>query len=70
MHDNDNKGSISYNEFCAWLGSSIEPTETFFFRHDSKKNPGFEVSFQKGIEKREPNQLKVSGILSLKNLKQ
>jgi len=30
---------LSYNDFVAWLGNSIEPTETFFFRHDSKKNP-------------------------------
>jgi Ca2+-binding EF-hand superfamily protein len=30
---------LNYNDFCAWLGVSIEPTETFFFRHDSKKNP-------------------------------
>lgn len=33
------KNRVNYNDFCAWLGPSIEPTETFFFRHDSKKNP-------------------------------
>ena len=30
---------VNYREFCAWLGSSIEPTEAFYFRHDSQKNP-------------------------------
>lgn len=35
-----NLGSrISYNDFCAWLGSSVEPAQSFYFRHDSKKNP-------------------------------
>ena len=38
------KTRINYNDFVSWLGSSIEPTETFFFRHDSKKNPQFEVN--------------------------
>jgi hypothetical protein len=26
---------IFYKDFCSWLGSSIEPTEAFYFRHDS-----------------------------------
>ena len=30
---------VSYAKFCAWLGASIEPTEAFYFRHDSQKNP-------------------------------
>lgn len=30
---------IYYKDFCAWLGSAIEPTEAFYFRHDSQKNP-------------------------------
>ena len=30
---------LYYRDFCAWLGSTIEPTEGFYFRHDSKKNP-------------------------------
>lgn len=33
------KTKITYNDFCAWFGNSIEPKEGFFFRHDSKKNP-------------------------------
>jgi len=31
--------SITYNDFCTWLGGSVEPTEAFYFRHDSNKNP-------------------------------
>lgn len=27
--------AIGYAKFCAWLGPSIEPTEAFYFRHDS-----------------------------------
>ena len=45
MHTTKPKTHINYNDFCAWLGNSIEPTETFIFRHDSKKNPQFEVNF-------------------------
>jgi len=26
---------VYYKDFCAWLGNSIEPTEAFYFRHDS-----------------------------------
>lgn len=39
LHTKGRKTRVNYNDFCGWLGSSIEPTETFFFRHDSKKNP-------------------------------
>jgi len=38
------KTEINYNDFCVWLGSTIEPTEGFYFRHDSKKNPQYEVN--------------------------
>jgi hypothetical protein len=30
---------INYSAFSAWVGKDIEPTENFYFRHDSKKNP-------------------------------
>ena len=49
------KTKVYYKDFCAWLGSSIEPTEGFFFRHDSKKNPQFEINLMKNIENRGPN---------------
>lgn len=30
---------INYTDFCRWFGAVIEPTEAFYFRHDSQKNP-------------------------------
>ena len=44
------KTKVYYKDFCSWLGSSIEPTEGFYFRHDSKKNPQYEINFARGIE--------------------
>ena len=70
LHTKELKTRLNYNDFCAWLGNSIEPTETFFFRHDSKKNPQFEVSLQKNIAKNEPNQQTVSSIMTRNNLKE
>ena len=64
------KTRVTYNDFCAWLGSAIEPTETFFFRHDSKKNPQFEVNLRRNLEKNQPNQQAVSGIITQGNLKE
>lgn len=32
---------VSYADFVSWLGSSIQPTENFYLRHDSKKNPQY-----------------------------
>ena len=46
LHTKGMKTRVNYNDFCGWLGKSIEPTETFFFRHDSKKNPQFEVNLR------------------------
>jgi len=56
LHTKGLKTRVNYNDFCAWLGNSIEPTETFIFRHDSKKNPQFEVNLRRNVEKNEPNQ--------------
>ena len=60
---------INYNDFCAWLGSAIEPTETFYFRHDSKKNPQFEISFRKNVEKNLPSHRNASEVLTRNHLK-
>ena len=30
---------LYYKDFCSWMGNIIEPTEAFYFRHDSQKNP-------------------------------
>lgn len=32
-------GEIDFKDFCKWMGTVIEPSEGFYFRHDSVKNP-------------------------------
>ena len=64
------KTKIYYNDFCSWLGSSIEPTEAFFFRHDSKKNPNYEINLMKEIEQRGPNQKNASHTITKSDLKE
>jgi Ca2+-binding EF-hand superfamily protein len=34
---------INYSDFSRWLGPTIHMAEGFFFRHDSKRNPHYEV---------------------------
>ena len=33
------KGYLDYTDFSKWAGSCIEPSEGFYFRHDSILNP-------------------------------
>lgn len=40
---------ISYAKFCEWFGSTIAPTEAFYFRHDSHKNPQYDINMQKSV---------------------
>lgn len=40
---------INYNSFCAWLGSAIEPIEAFYFRHDSHRNPQYDLNMKKSV---------------------
>jgi hypothetical protein len=47
---------VTYSDFCAWLGSAVEPPESFYFRHDSMKNPQYEMNLEMNRNKREPNQ--------------
>ena len=39
--DKDHKklGRLGYMDFSKWLGNSIHLSESFYFRHDSVKNP-------------------------------
>ena len=39
MRTKNLQSRIDYRDFCTWFGNCIEPTEGFYFRHDSKKNP-------------------------------
>ena len=45
---------INYADFVSWLGSSIQPTENFYLRHDSKKNPQYQLNLQRIAEKHTP----------------
>lgn len=47
--DHFNRGKISYEDFSAWVGNSIHMSEGFYFRHDSTRNPQYEIN-QKRIE--------------------
>ena len=64
------KTQINYNDFCAWFGNAIEPKESFFFRHDSKKNPQFEINLAKAAAKTDVNKSKVSATIVKKDLKE
>ena len=47
---NNKSTKINYNDFCTWLGNSIEPVEAFYFRHDSNKNPQYDLNMKKSVE--------------------
>lgn len=40
--DSKHVGKLNYQDFSAWVGSSIHVSEGFFFRHDSHRNPQYE----------------------------
>ena len=42
--------NISYTKFCTWLGPAIEPPEGFYFRHDSYKNPHYDLNMELKVE--------------------
>jgi hypothetical protein len=51
--DSRKKGLIDYADFSRWMGSYIHQSEGFYFRHDSCKNPSYdlhEVTFNKKTE--------------------
>ena len=50
--DSQRKGKINFKDFWKWMGSAIEPTETFYFRHDSLRNPQYEDWRTKDIKQR------------------
>ena len=70
MNTKGMKKEISYNDFCTWFGSSIEPTETFYFRHDSKKNPQYEANLQKQLDKNQSSHAMVSHMITKGDMKQ
>ena len=69
VKNKSHESKLNYHEFSIWFGEYIEPSEVFFFRHDSKKNPNFENSMQKTIHQYAGNKKKIREIISNKNLK-
>ena len=61
---------INYNDFVTWFGNDIEPKESFFFRHDSKKNPQFEISLAKTAARTAKSKNLVSASIVQKDLKE
>ena len=45
--DSKKQGTLSYNDFCRWMGGAIHSSEGFYFRHDSEKNPPFDANLTK-----------------------
>ena len=42
--DEKREAKINFKDFCKWMGSVIEPTENFYFWHDSKVNIDYETA--------------------------
>jgi len=49
MIDKDSKkqGRIGYSDFSKWLGNAIHMSEGFYFRHDSIKNPQYDLNLER-----------------------
>jgi gamma-glutamyltranspeptidase len=45
--DSKRKAKLNYTDFSKWLGGSIHMSESFYFRHDSIKNPGYDRAVEK-----------------------
>ena len=53
----DGTGRLNYNDFSRWMGNEIHNLASFIFRHDSKRNPQYEMFLKeqersKGMDKR------------------
>ena len=46
-HDEQKQGKINYSDFSKWFGSAIHCSSGFYFRHDSSKNPNYDMQLQK-----------------------
>ena len=43
----DGSGTLNYNDFSRWMGNEIHNLASFIFRHDSKRNPQYEMHLKK-----------------------
>jgi len=44
--DSQKKGMLNYSDFSRWIGSTINQSEGFYFRHDSIKNPQYDYNLR------------------------
>jgi hypothetical protein len=44
IHKGHKNGLLDYTDFSKWVGSAIEPSAGFYFRHDSIRNPQYEMN--------------------------
>lgn len=49
------KGYLDFTDFSKWMGSAIQPSGGFFFRHDSIRNPQFETNLENILGKNQEN---------------
>ena len=49
IQDKDSRkiGQVTFTDFSRWLGAAIHQSEGFYFRHDSHKNPIYDVHLRK-----------------------
>jgi Ca2+-binding EF-hand superfamily protein len=55
MHKGNKKGYLDFTDFSKWMGSSIQPSAGFYFRHDSIKNPQYERNLETLLSKNDKN---------------
>lgn len=65
--DSKRRGLIDFKDFCRWMGNSIEPSEGFYFRHDSFRNPNYDLNQIKS-ERNQKNKDKIIESIVNKNL--
>lgn len=65
MIDKDSKkqGRIGYSDFSKWLGNAIHLAEGFYFRHDSVKNPMYELNLDKQARNKESDKHQAAQLL-------
>ena len=57
--DSSKQGRLNYQDFSKWLGGSIHASESFYFRHDSIKNTGYDKAIEK-LAREAPEKRKAS----------
>jgi len=61
--DSKHEGRINYSDFSKWLGSAIHMSEGFYFRHDSVKNPHYELHLEEQDHKTKEDKWKAGQCL-------